>query len=123
MSSKKRTTRATEATATAAVVDGTPSATPEVAAAPPAAEKPAKPVAVIQNGVRQPKEGGLCRAVWDFCASQETLPTAAQVKEHAVKVGWNPNNASIEYYQYRKFTGVRGRQGGKVASAAPAATE
>lgn len=74
-----------------------------------------------QNGVKQPSAGGMCRAVWDFCtsASATTLVTAAQVKEAAAANGWNPNNAMIEYYQWRKFNGIRGRQA--KAPAAPAA--
>jgi hypothetical protein len=35
---------------------------------------------------------------------------------------WNPNNAMIEYYQWRKFNGITGRAK-KVEAAAPAATE
>lgn len=67
-----------------------------------------------QNGVTRPSAGGMCRAVWDFCddftaRNEGTLPTSKQVKEHATSVGWNSNNASIEYYQWRKFHGVRGR--------------
>ena len=33
-----------------------------------------------------------------------------QVKALAEERGWNPNNASIEFYQWRKFNGIRGRQ-------------
>ena len=66
-----------------------------------------------QNGVKRPSAGGLCRAVWDACwAHQEAtgeVPTAKQVKEIAVANGWNPNNASIEYYQWRKYNGISGR--------------
>lgn len=73
-----------------------------------------------QNGVKRPSAGGLCRAVWDACwAHQETTglpPTAKEVKGLAETNGWNPNNASIEYYQWRKFNGITGR----VAKAAPA---
>jgi hypothetical protein len=66
-----------------------------------------------QNGVTRPSAGGMCRAVWDFCDeinASGTLPTAPQVKAHAEAQGWNVNNASIEYYQWRKFHGIRGRQ-------------
>ena len=76
-----------------------------------------------QNGVKRPSAGGLCRAVWDACwAHQEitgTPPTAKEVKAIAETNGWNPNNASIEYYQWRKFNGITGR----VAKAAPAQAE
>ena len=66
-----------------------------------------------QNGVKRPSAGGLCRAVWDACwAHQETTglpPTAKEVKALAEANGWNQNNASIEYYQWRKFNGISGR--------------
>ena len=76
-----------------------------------------------QNGVKRPSAGGLCRAVWDACwAHQEitgTPPTAKEVRAIAETNGWNLNNASIEYYQWRKFNGITGR----VAKAAPAQAE
>ena len=75
-----------------------------------------------QNGVKRPSAGGLCRAVWDACwAHQEitgTPPTAKEVKAIAEANGWNQNNASIEYYQWRKFNGITGR-----VKAAPAQAE
>ena len=75
-----------------------------------------------QNGVKRPSAGGLCRAVWDACwAHQETTglpPTAKEVKAIAETNGWNLNNASIEYYQWRKFNGITGR-----VKAAPAQAE
>lgn len=61
-----------------------------------------------QNGVTRPSLGGMCRAVWDFCDANSGV-TIADVKAEAAKRGWNTNNASIEYYQWRKFHGVRGR--------------
>lgn len=65
-----------------------------------------------QHGVKRPSEGGMCRAVWDYCDALHTaeyVPTAKDVKAQAEAAGWNPNNASIEYYQWRKFNGIRGR--------------
>ena len=66
-----------------------------------------------RNGIKKPSAGGICRAVWDaldaLVASGET-PTAKSVKALAQEQGWNPNNASIEFYQWRKFHGIRGRQ-------------
>lgn len=66
-----------------------------------------------KNGVKRPSVGGQCRAVWDYLDANtqgQLIPTAKQVKEAASAHGWNVNNASIEYYQWRKFHGVRGRQ-------------
>lgn len=79
-----------------------------------------------QNGVKRPSAGGMCRAVWDACwahqLATETVPTAQWVKAKAIAEGWNPNNASIEYYQWRKFNGISGRVAApKPAVEAPAA--
>lgn len=71
-----------------------------------------------QNGVKERSKGGLCHAVWsaldelaikDPATGVATVPTVAQIKELAVAKGWNVNNASIEYYQWRKFHGITGR--------------
>jgi hypothetical protein len=63
-----------------------------------------------QNGIKRPSIGGKCRAIWDaldaFRAETGELPTSKTVKELAADEGWNPNNASIEYYQWRKFHGI-----------------
>ena len=66
-----------------------------------------------RNGIKKPSVGGQCRAVWDALDAMVEAgaqPTAKQVKELAEERGWNPNNASIEFYQWRKFNGIRGRQ-------------
>lgn len=67
-----------------------------------------------RNGVKRPSAGGACRAVWDFLdgvvKNTGIQPTIALVKEEAETAGWNVNNASIEFYQWRKFNGIRGRQ-------------
>lgn len=66
-----------------------------------------------QNGVKRPSLGGRCRAVWDALDAyrDETgeTPTASVVRDLAADEGWNPNNASIEFYQWRKFHGIKGR--------------
>lgn len=66
-----------------------------------------------RNGVKRPSAGGKCRAVWDALdrdveAGQQ--PDAKRVKELADANGWNPNNAAIEFYQWRKFNGINGRR-------------
>lgn len=66
-----------------------------------------------QNGVTRPSAGGRCRAVWDaldaYRAETNMVPDAKVVRELAADEGWNPNNASIEFYQWRKFNGITGR--------------
>jgi hypothetical protein len=67
-----------------------------------------------QNGIKRPSAGGRCRAVWDalddYRRDEGVLPDAKFVRALAVENGWNPNNASIEFYQWRKFNGITGRQ-------------
>lgn len=69
-----------------------------------------------RNGIKRPSAGGKCRAVWDVLDNLVAQPTATvagvtskQVKELASQHGFNFNNASIEFYQWRKFNGVTGR--------------
>lgn len=63
-----------------------------------------------QNGIKRPSIGGKCRAIWDALDAHALEsgddPTAKDVKQLAATHGWNPNNASIEYYQWRKFNGI-----------------
>jgi hypothetical protein len=70
------------------------------------------------NGVKERSKGGLCRAVWDAldammkkdpATGATSVPSVADIKAHAEAQGWNVNNASIEYYQWRKFHGISGR--------------
>jgi hypothetical protein len=62
------------------------------------------------NGVKRPSIGGKCRAIWDALDAHAEAtgddPTSKDVKALAATHGWNPNNASIEFYQWRKFNGI-----------------
>lgn len=63
---------------------------------------------VMRNGIKQPSIGGACRSVWDACAEMQALNpdtplTVKQVKEHAATMGWNVNNATIEFYRWKKW--------------------
>jgi hypothetical protein len=65
-----------------------------------------------RNGVKRPSKGGVCREVWDMLdgsVKNGVQPTAKLVRELAPKRDWNPNNAMIEFYQWRKFNGITGR--------------
>jgi hypothetical protein len=77
---------------------------------------------VLRNGIKQPSAGGACRAVWDACsamqlAAGETPITVKQVKEHAATQGWNVNNATIEFYRWKKWAAPTAEE---LAGAAPA---
>lgn len=63
---------------------------------------------VVQNGVRRPKDGGKCAEVWaELDKIHATrMPTMNDVKQLATDKGWNPNNASCEFYCWRKFNGI-----------------
>lgn len=55
-----------------------------------------------RNGIKRPSAGGKCRLVWDALDAMES-PTLKAIKAHAEAQGWNPNNATIEFYNWRKF--------------------
>lgn len=64
-----------------------------------------------RNGVKRPSIGGKCRAIWDALdallaelEAGETV-TSKMVQDLAKDEGWNKNNASIEFYNWRKFNG------------------
>lgn len=77
------------------------------APAAPAAPKASKARSEVRNGVRKPIKGK-CAEVWAMLtAMQELHPTAAiniaEVRALAESHGWNLNNATIEFYAWRKF--------------------
>jgi len=59
----------------------------------------------VRNGVKRPGPGGKCAAVWEYLDIYPTA-TAKEMREMAASAGWNLNNTSIEYYQWRKFHGI-----------------
>lgn len=59
----------------------------------------------VRNGVRKPIRGK-CADVWAALTEVNeagTAPTIADVRALAEKHGWNINNATIEFYAWRKF--------------------
>jgi hypothetical protein len=85
-------------------------------AAKPTKAKRAKPETVttlapreVRNGVKKPREGGTCHAVWaalDAMREKGSPPTSADLRELATKKDWNWNNCSIELSRWRKFHGL-----------------
>jgi hypothetical protein len=57
------------------------------------------------NGVKRPKAGGVCAAVWAWLDANPTA-TLKEAKAAAPAHGWNPNNVSCEFYARRKFLGI-----------------
>jgi len=60
---------------------------------------------VEQNGVKRPKDGGLCAAVWAWLDANPTA-TIKDAKAAAPENGWNENNVACEFYAWRKFNGL-----------------
>lgn len=78
----------------------------------PATKAPAasKARSETRNGVRKPIKG-LCADVWaalDALNANE-LPTIKHVRELAQANNWNLNNATIEFYGWRKFHGLNAK--------------
>jgi len=62
-----------------------------------------------RNGVKRPKAGGVCAAVWAWLDAHPGA-SVTDAKEVAPASGWNPNNVACEFYAWRKFNGISGRQ-------------
>lgn len=59
-----------------------------------------------RNGIKRPSAGGKCRAIWDALDAMVSAGVTADskaIKAWAEANGHNKNNASIEYYQWKKF--------------------
>lgn len=66
-----------------------------------------------QNGVKRPSAGTTCGNVWaalDNLLTQTGMPIAADLPALAEANGWNKNNVMCEFYAWRKFNGIAGRQ-------------
>lgn len=61
-----------------------------------------------RNGVKRPSEGTVCGSVWaEFDKNPEIK--AGELSALADKHGWNRTNVSCEFYNWRKFMGIKGR--------------
>jgi hypothetical protein len=89
--------KAMEAPAPAAADAGVTTSKPKKAA--PRVER------VEQNGVKRPKGGGLCAAVWEWLDAHPDA-TIKDAKAAAPENGWNANNVACEFYAWRKFNGL-----------------
>lgn len=85
----------------------------------PAKKKDAKPVAKVdpqpskQNGVRRPSPGTLCGQAWDIfdrLSKKGNPPDIKKALEEAKKKNLNPGNVRAEYYAFRRYHGISGKQ-------------
>ena len=62
------------------------------------------------NGVTAPSAGGVCAAVWAWCAAylaqHGKAPTPKPAKAWAVANGYSPITATIQLYTWRKHVGL-----------------
>lgn len=58
-----------------------------------------------RNGVKRPRAGGLCAAVWAWLDANPGA-TIKDAKAAAPENGWNENNVACEFYAWRKFNGL-----------------
>lgn len=75
------------------------------APAAPEAPKASKARSEIRNGVRKPIKGK-CADVWAALDAIEGEVSITTVRALAAEKGWNLNNATIEFYGWRKFHAV-----------------
>lgn len=67
---------------------------------------------VSQNGKTRRSPGTLCAMVWDKLDEiyKTRMPVAKDLDPLAEANSWNRNNVSCEFYAWRKFMGIKGRQ-------------
>ncbi|UQP00357.1 hypothetical protein L0Z36_15930 [Burkholderia multivorans] len=65
-----------------------------------------------RNGVKRPRAGGACAAVWEYLDQNGNMQPK-DLKPVAAEKGWNENNALIELYQWRRYMGHSGRAAAK----------
>lgn len=69
-----------------------------------------------RNGIRKPSAGTTCRAIWDELDNLSADLPGNQVvpikqwKARASELGFDPTTTTIQYYKWRNFQGVVGRQ-------------
>lgn len=57
----------------------------------------------VRAGIKRPREGTICRAVWDWLDKNPGI-SVKEAKEAAPGLGFNVNNVVCEYYVHRKWT-------------------
>lgn len=78
----------------------------------PTAPAKSKARSETRNGVRRPIKGK-CADVWNALDNMlpNGVPTIGNVRDLAKANGWNINNATIEFYAWRKFHALNNKGG------------
>lgn len=78
----------------------------------PVAPAKSKTRSETRNGVRRPIKGK-CADVWNALDNMlpNGVPTIGNVRDLAKANSWNVNNATIEFYAWRKFHGLNNKGG------------
>ena len=78
----------------------------------PTAPAKSKTRSETRNGVRRPIKGK-CADVWNALDNMlpNGVPTIGNVRDLAKTNNWNVNNATIEFYAWRKFHGLNNKGG------------
>jgi hypothetical protein len=63
-----------------------------------------------RNGVTRPSIGGKCRRVWDMLDELGLDTTAKQARTRAAELGLDKTTCMVQFYRWRKFNGIEGRQ-------------
>lgn len=65
----------------------------------------------VENGVKRPSSDTVCGQVWAAFDNVGTdILRASMLNEIADANGWNRTNVSCEFYTWRRFNGISGRQ-------------
>nr|WP_298717228.1 hypothetical protein [uncultured Steroidobacter sp.] len=62
-----------------------------------------------RNGVKRPREGGLCAQVWaalDQMRAAGIEPSTKDIRGWSIEKGFNVNNSTAELSAWRKFNGI-----------------
>ena len=62
-----------------------------------------------RNGVTRPSIGGKCRGIWDMLDGMGAIVTAKEARE-AGKDKFDKTTIMVQFYRWRKFNGIEGRQ-------------
>lgn len=67
--------------------------------------KTSKQVAIVRNGVRQPRQNTIIGAVWSLLDTATGEVNSKHIPIIAEQTGLNETTVRIQFYRHRKFNG------------------